>query len=227
MNREMLLESNRIHFEPTLKNISQMASKLFSSSEEPLVDNFPQNGDEMNNINTSIIKTAYDDDGGWKDVQKIFETFNKQVVTPQNSNKNQEQKTVNDSKADYALSKDQTNKLHFKATKSVGTAVEAVHDVECVGMNSNKENIHDSVVQKRSEKISAPLTFQLTNSTQENIVGPVKLSNINTPSSVQIDTSTKDPKQTATLNNQSNRVRQVNVEMFTVTLKNTNTNNRV
>lgn len=218
----MLLESNNILFEPTLKNISQMAAKLFGSSEEPIVDDFPQDDGGTSNTNDSIANAAHDDDGSWKDVKKIFETFNKQVVAAQASNRNQQQKTLVESKEERLFSKGRSNKLlyqkdfdNFKATKSDGTS-KSVEDVENEEFNSNKENRQGSVDQ-----------LQSLNGSRNN-GEHIKSHNINTPSSVQLVSSTAVPnhndiwKQTARLNDQTNRVRQVNVEMFTVTLKHAN-----
>lgn len=219
----MLLESNNVHFEPTLKNISQIAAKLFSSCEEPIVDDFPQDDGATANTNDTIADAAHDDDGSWRDVKKIFETFNKQMDTAQTSNRSQQQKTLNECKGERLLTKSQSNKPpyykdfnNFKSTKSVDT-MKSVEDVESNDLNSNKENRQDSV-------------DQLSGSTQgsRNSSEHTKYYNINTPSSVEVvspitvPTYIDNSKQTVRLNDQTNRVRQVNVEMFTVTLKHAN-----
>lgn len=199
MNREMLLESNNIHFEPTFKNISQMVAKLFNSSDEPFVDDFAPNDAEIKNMNISIARLPHDADGSWRDVKKIFETFNKQTVTPQTSSKNQQQNTHKD---EHLLSKDQNNKLHQH--KNLDN-YNAIKNIDCEETNSNKENIHDSVDQ------SSASTHQLLNS---------KCSIQGSRNNIETIKSIDDSKQTAY--DQTNRVRQVNVEMFTVTLKHTN-----
>lgn len=237
MNREMLLESNNIHFEPTLKNISQMAARLFSSSEEPFVDDFPQNDSEINNMNKSISNSTHDDDDSWRDVKKIFETFNKQMVPRQTSSLNQQPKIINKITDEQSLSKDQNNKFYCHKNPGISRAaknsdnVEILQAVDCGGTNSNKENIHDSTDQSPSGGLASK--YQLPNSNcskQEgrNNIEHIKTHSMNTSSFGQVAPITTVPttidnsKQTLPLYDQANRVRQVNVEMFTVTLKQAN-----
>lgn len=236
MNREMLLESNNIHFESKLRNIRQMASKLFSLSEEPFVDDFPQDGVEVNNINI-LNDDDEKNDHSWRDVEKIFETFNKQIDTPQILNQNQQQKLLNERKDGHShrkLIKDQNNELHHRKDKATTPKIytsETVHNVESGEMNANKENIRESIDQRTSADLAPPHQLQNSNcSVQESRfkIKPIQSQNINSSSSsVQAVPSKPVPtifdssKQASSLYDQSNRVRQVNVEMFTVTLKRT------
>lgn len=72
MNREMLLEKNKISFEPKLLNIRQMVERQLSKNEEPKIDevsSFTTN----NNFEFDVDTSKYDD---------IFaENFNHQKTT--------------------------------------------------------------------------------------------------------------------------------------------------
>lgn len=227
MNREMLLECNNIHFESKLGNIRQMASKLFSSGAKPFVDDFPQDGIEMSNMNVSNDGDDEKTDGSWKDVKKIFETFNKQMVTPQTSNHNQQQKILNERKDGHSrkLIKDQNTKLSHRknfdqATTEISTS-EAVHDVECGETNANKENILD-LIDKRSPQYrhqSSNCSIQESRIKIETIQSTNGSASSSAQSYTPVSTFVDNSKQDSSLYDQSNRVRQVNVEMFTVTLK--------
>lgn len=196
-----------------------MAAKLFSSSEEPDVDDFPQGEGVSSNTNNSMASSAHNDDSSWGDVKKIFETFNKQLVTAQASNQSQQQKILIENKKERLLSKSQSNKLvHFKTTKGVDTMkLKTVENVQSEELNSNKENTLDSVDQSRI--LNNSIHGSRNNSEH------IKSLNILTPSvssCTTVSTYIDNSKQTARSNDQTNRVRQVNVEMFTVTLKHGN-----
>lgn len=205
----MLLESNNIRFEPTLKNISQMAAKLFGSNEEPMVDDFPQDDAGTSNTNDPIDNNG---DGSWRDVEEIFETFNKPVAICQALRRSQQRETLIESK------EEQSDKLahhkdfdDFKATKRVGI-MKSADDVGSDELSSNKKYRLDSTDQLQNLKGSG--------NNCEHLKSPK-----NIPSSVQVVSSTTVPnqvdisEQTARQNDQTNRVRQVNVEIYTLTLK--------
>lgn len=215
----MLLESNNIHFESKLGNLRQMVPKLFSSNEKPIIDDFLQDDVETNNMNMSNDDDGGNSDGSWNDVKEIFETFNKQTVIPQTSNQGQQRKLLDERQNRHSLRqmvKDQNNKLHHskdKATKEICTP-ESVYEVERGEENANKENIRDPNDQRTSSDLASQYQLQSSNYSGQGSgknVESIQTQNKNIPSSSSV--------QASTVGDQSNRVRQVNVEMFTVTLK--------
>lgn len=236
MNLEMLLETNNIRFDSKLGNIRQMVSKLFNSNEEPIVDNFSLDGVEINNINIPNFHIHGEKtDGSWIDVKNIFETFNTQTITHQTSSQNQQQKLSDERRNQQSLRKllkDQSNKLDhrkdFDEARMEDHTSETVYDTECGEMNANKENMRDSIDPRASAGLTSKSQLQNSiYSIQESKVKaePIHLLNENIFSSVQSGSSTRispsrdNSKHAPSLLDQSNRIRQVNVEMFTVSLK--------
>lgn len=218
MNREMLLESNNIDFEPKLQNIGEMASKLINSGQEPLVDDVSNDG--INNMNTSIANHNEETEGSWKDVMQIFETTNK----PKNASK-----TTN-----YKVQQSHNQNKHSKgidsqkAVKKIDT-IETVQDVDYRKTNANKENIDATISPNILVSSSSQYPLQSsycsiqgksnidteTIQSQNGAAPPTRQS----VSLTSFPSSTNDSKPVSSINDHPNRVRQVNVEMFTVTLK--------
>lgn len=226
----MLLESNNINFEPKLQNIRQIASKLFSSGEEPLVADFLN--DTINDMDNSLAKHNEESDGSWKDIKQIFETFNKQTDAPRTSIPDQQQQIIlTENKVQHSHNQPHYDKSFI--TQNVGgkiNTVQTVQDFENREMNANKENIHGSIDQGTSASLSSQSSLQnsscsVKGSEIETEAEAIQLQNKATSPSTQIIPITSfpnrfdDSKQVSSLNDNPNRVRQVNVEMFTVTLK--------
>lgn len=231
MNREMLLENNNIHFEPKVQNIRQMASKLFSSSEEPLVDDLPFTVFDIN-VNAAMHSDNNETDTNWTDVKEIFDNFNKPIITSQTTVQNKEIFNKHEDGFPHKLISDPNSKIHgngFNMEKkpSIVDTVGALKSSPYREIHANKENIEDSVDRRASNSVESSYKSQFSGcSEQGNKIKSkvIQLKNENTLSSEQdvfsISVSSLINLNEAPItNDHSNRVRQVNVEMFAVSLK--------
>lgn len=233
MERELLLESNQIHFEP-LHNIRQMVSKLFSSSEEPLLDDNSSGSIDTNNMTVPIDSLIHNGaekiDDSWRDVNKIFETINKQMVRSHSTSQYLRQNIINGNEDGHRLNSlipSQSNKHHYaksSGSRKVTTTLDSVQidQKEVHGeTDANKENV-TGVRDRKAADAVASRTADCAKQRSKIESEPNQTRNGNMASSQSttlVPCDFSNSKQDQFLNEQSNRVRQVNVEMFTITLK--------
>lgn len=229
MNYEMLLASNNVCYEPKIQNIRQLVSKLYSSNAEPMIDDdlCSDNGDvNAQNFkslgNRSDAEGETQKDGSWMDVREIFETFNKQI-SAESTDRSQQKDNLKEHKTDQSNlllnhGKQSQNKDGIQNKMNVrkyANAEDIDKATENIKLNEDKENVNvskerDTLNMTRSQNSSPP-------SNQAVLVERNSSDITNTTMSVPSFDNLN--KALPPVNDLPNRVRQVNVEMFTVTLK--------
>lgn len=206
MNREMLLEKHKINFEPKLPNLRQMVETQYNHNEDPMIDDIllvanpistptqQDNGFEPN-------ETQFGDN--WEEVKQIFDNLNSQTTV---STKN--------CKRDVPTHKDDNTIVMLPNEYESYTLCAKIGNIN-VKSTENKENdfkddaqnaLHDST----SFNSMQPSSFVLTQNLHSNDVTgkPWESKSLNSLNKI-----------TPSVYDVQNRVRQVNVEMFTVKLK--------
>lgn len=229
MDREMLLESNNIHFEPTLQNVRKMATKLFGSTEQPVTDELSLNNSNMDKKSVSIAGPSHDDAGknedSWRDVENIFENLNNAAITSSSSEKLSNE--IEDVSQFNDLKTNQNNKIvHNQNSKTARDEIDTVQTGQNMQHNvlsANKENIFDSndciITDRKTSQDPLPSSdlsgqkYRIKKETIQAQNGHMVSSQVS-----EMPSGLKHLPPVPSLN-VSNRVRQVNVEMFTISLK--------
>lgn len=192
MNREMLLENNCISFDRKLQNSRQMVEKQFGPNEEPIID------DVVCSANDNICASGTNDlsvnepTESWSDVKEIF---------AENAPKSERYKNLSQVDNTIIMLPDEEDipreKVSVFSTNNADLINECV--AEATKTIENKENIN--YLNEKIPSNTIEISPEKANETVFNNVCPSE------------HNCTQDSQ---------NRVRQVNVEMFTVTLKNRN-----
>lgn len=206
MNREMLLESNHIKFEPKLLNIRQMIEKIFDANEEPIIDDnlcSPASikSDSVKNVETSEKIASVEIDRSWSDVKEIFATLNKQAATSKNTYCNK-------------LVKAEGQNVVKSNSKSEGECLKIQKFIQ------NKENTFDRMDQNTPKIMSTTnsLVHSINNVSVREFNSNVTKVELATEKS-NILSPIINSAELKTVGDPSSHVRQLNVEMFTITLK--------
>lgn len=82
MKFEMFLEKNNLHFSPKLYNIRQLVPKMFDENDVPIINNSLKSPADFDAIHLDNFYTALDSkdenqiNGSWTEIKKIFESHN-------------------------------------------------------------------------------------------------------------------------------------------------------
>lgn len=228
MNREMLLEKHKINFEPKLSNIRQMVERQYNQNESPIIDDVPFFLEKsfrdtvcVSNPTSPQHDNIFESDethlkDNWEEVKEIFDNFNSQTTQnncKQNVPAQRDENTIlmlpNECES-HALF---TSKFNIDYAKIGNCNAESTENKE----NVKEYNIENDIKVSTSFKSLTPSSSGFTQSPHSNDVTEkfMKPSQSKSWSSLnkdltQITSSTCDIQ---------NRIRQVNVEMFTVKLK--------
>lgn len=217
MNREMLLESNNIDFEPKLLYIRQMVEKIFKANEEPIIDDVLCSPASIKLEGVNKVETLENNveiDRSWSDVKEIFATLNKQATTSKNSFCNQ---SVEDDKRKIVQTKrkiaEKCSKIQESVRNKENRFDETEHNTQKIGptTKSSVHSIKNASDQEFNSIVNSNTTVELATE-KSNVLSPMKSSS-STTNSAELKPSS------SSVNNTSGHVRQLNVEMFTVTLK--------
>lgn len=213
MNREMLLENNSISFDRKLQNIRQMVEKKFGPNEEPMIDDVVCSVDESSTKNICASETndlsVNEPTESWSDVEEIFANINGRLPTAENTSKGKRYKNL--SQADNTIimlpdekdiPREQNSIFSTNNTDSMNECVKGIKTNEATEPIENKENINHLSEKMPTNTIG--LSPEKANETVSSNFCPSKFT---------------DKSEHNCTQDSQNRVRQVNVEMFTVTLK--------
>lgn len=205
----MLLESNNISFDSKLHNIRQLVDKKFGPNEDPIIDDVLYSADD--NFTKADVTLKTDDlsendfTESWSDVKEIFSNINSRLPIAKNTPKVQQIKHFAPVDNTIIMLPEEQETLRetllIRPTNNTISMGEYAKGTEVAKSIENKENINH-VNQKTNSFIA--LSPEKTNeSISASCSPPIKTNNFEHNST----------------NDSQHRVRQVNVEMFTVTFK--------
>lgn len=211
MNREMLLENNCISFDRKLQNIRQMVETKFGPNAEPMIDEVVCSVDDSSTKNICASETndlsVNEPTESWSDVKEIFANINGHLPAAENTQKGKRYKNLGQADNTIIMLPDEEEIPREKCsvfstnnTASMNECFKGIKTTEATEPIENKENINH--LSKEIPTIG--LSPEKTNETVSSNICP----------SIFTDKSEHNCTQDS-----QNRVRQVNVEMFTVTLK--------
>lgn len=196
MNLELLLEKNNIHFTPKNQNFRCLVSRLFNSKEEPDV----LDSTNHNNVDSCTKPNECDENGenqntgSWTDVKEMFDSLNcAELRIQQNYQKRNSKHQASSSTEKHRLP--HLNEFEKNVGGKSDIAIDLDMKVKHLQLMENKENIKD--------KTEHPKNSDFDHSNVANAI---------------ISSSSNHNKSISSNNDLPNRVRPVNVEMYTVTL---------
>lgn len=207
MNFEIFLEKNNIKFAPKLDNIRQLVPKLFDPNEVPMINNSLNSSGDFNAINvdnSNTISQALDSkvdnqtSGSWAEVKEIFDSLSTlETVFP-----------IEHTKKDLKYKRRNNVELKSKIKDKNKMIPESDERSESSRSFEDKENA-DILNRQAVGKGSSFETLQTSNN-----IDP--LSSTFAASVSKIDDQSPCIQST---NDVSNRVRQLNVQVYTVCLR--------
>lgn len=207
-NREILLENNNIKFEAKPQNIRQIVEKEYSSIEEPMIDNF-----DLENIPSQRATDSKKDktDNCWTDLKYIVSTFS-QPSKMQNTN------AECDSDHTIIILPSEKSTAHNPGALNKFRTYNEINEL------SHSENASFEKQEIMSSDMSTqPSCPQLSsNNIMLNKNAEFNATNMKTPINLKTDKMySTELKAEVNQNSKSlsGSIKQINVEMFTVTLK--------
>ncbi|XP_031625911.1 protein Spindly [Contarinia nasturtii] len=219
MNRELLLENNNINFDAKLQNVRQIIDKEFDTDEKPIIDDaltYTNDSFKPNISMFNVDSTKPISSGSWSDVREIFsDNFNYHTSNSTSSN------VQNDSREDNTIVLLPKEKPPIQETLTPFSAFNSVsiiksepiikceeHKTSIVSVE-NKENINSNEpieLNEAKNKSDTSIKLSYENSTKEETAASLSITK---PENVQ--------QNSFSVLDSQDRVKHVNVEMFTVT----------
>lgn len=225
MNRELLLENNNIAFDAKLPNVRQMVDRHFDPEEGPIIDDeltykndsFKQNFSMLNG--DSMRQHSV---GSFSDVREIFHDLNYHTTDSSfsnTSNENRDENTIVLMPKEVpivlesfqplttlnTIAKSEKQKTPVKSTPPlIEPTIKGEKTTTPVKTIENKENVDSNDPNEAKNKIDTSFQFL----SEKNVTETSRSSITNSENIQQIS-----------MNDSQDRVKQVNVEMFTVSFK--------